>query len=116
MTLWGRQAETFEHEDHPVIAIKGAKVSDFGGRSLSVGGVASLSVNPDVEGAYVLRGWYDAKGQGMEFQMYSSSSGPNLMGSGSKPSDMQKTLWQIQNETLGQGEKVKKRKEARLML
>jgi len=31
LTLWGKQAENFVHEDQPVIAAKGVKVGDFGG-------------------------------------------------------------------------------------
>jgi replication factor A1 len=31
MTLWGRSAETFDHSDFPVIAVKGAKLGDYGG-------------------------------------------------------------------------------------
>ncbi len=34
LTLWGKQAETFNHMDHPVIAFKGVKVGDFGGAKL----------------------------------------------------------------------------------
>ena len=31
LTLWGKNAETFEHFDAPVVAIKGVKVGDYGG-------------------------------------------------------------------------------------
>jgi len=31
LTLWGKQAEQFDQDDHPVIAFKGVKVGDFGG-------------------------------------------------------------------------------------
>jgi replication factor A1 len=30
-TLWGEEAEVFAAEGNPVIAVKGARVSDFGG-------------------------------------------------------------------------------------
>jgi hypothetical protein len=33
MTLWGKTAETFTNEDHPVVAFKGVKVGDYGGSS-----------------------------------------------------------------------------------
>lgn len=32
MTVWGKQAETFQAENNPVIAFKGVRVGDFGGR------------------------------------------------------------------------------------
>jgi len=31
MTLWGKTAETFTNEDHPVLAFRGVKVGDYGG-------------------------------------------------------------------------------------
>lgn len=33
LTLWGKQAENFNAPDQPVVAFKGVKVNDFGGRS-----------------------------------------------------------------------------------
>lgn len=57
LTLWGKQAETFEHSDQPVIAFKGVKVGDFGGRSLSMFSNATMIVNPDIPEAHALRGW-----------------------------------------------------------
>jgi replication factor A1 len=32
LTLWGKQAEQYNIEDTPVIAFKGVKVGDFGGK------------------------------------------------------------------------------------
>lgn len=32
MTLWGKQAESYSAEEHAVVAFKGARVGDFGGR------------------------------------------------------------------------------------
>lgn len=31
LTIWGKQAETFQAENNPVIAFKGVRVGDFGG-------------------------------------------------------------------------------------
>jgi replication factor A1 len=31
MTLWGKLAESFSNEDHPVVAFKGVRVGDFNG-------------------------------------------------------------------------------------
>lgn len=53
------QAEKFDGSRQPVIAIKGARVSDFGGRSLSVLSSSTVVVNPDSPEAFKLRGWYD---------------------------------------------------------
>jgi len=53
------QAEQFDGSRQPVIAIKGARVSDFGGRSLSVLSSSTVVINPDSPEAFKLRGWYD---------------------------------------------------------
>jgi replication factor A1 len=57
LTLWGRQAETYQANDQPVVAFKGAKVGDFGGRSLSMLSSSTMVMNPDIPEAHVLRGW-----------------------------------------------------------
>lgn len=51
------QAEKFDGSAQPILAIKGAKLSDFGGRSLSASFSSTLMVNPDIPEAYKLRGW-----------------------------------------------------------
>ncbi|KAJ1676810.1 Replication factor A protein 1, partial [Spiromyces aspiralis] len=38
LTLWGDDARSFEAYDRPVVAFKGVKVGDFGGRTLSLPG------------------------------------------------------------------------------
>lgn len=73
ITLWGKQAEDYNIEDCPVIAFKGVKVGDFGGRSLSMYSSSTMSVNPDIDEAHVLRGWWDAFGSETTFQSHTSS-------------------------------------------
>lgn len=65
LTLWGRTAENFNPggtaEDgsatQPVIAFKGVRVGDFGGRSLSMMSSSTMMVDPDIDEAHKLRGW-----------------------------------------------------------
>jgi replication factor A1 len=66
VTLWGRQAETFASDNvGSAILIKGARLSDFGGRTLSVSTVSSMHLNPDCPDAHSVKGWYDsAQGPG----------------------------------------------------
>lgn len=46
LTLWGKQAESYDAEDAPVVAFKGVKVGEFrGGLSLSVYVVCFSSVS-----------------------------------------------------------------------
>ncbi|KAM0683475.1 single-stranded DNA binding [Mitosporidium daphniae] len=65
-TLWGKQAEEAEGSDwrsEPVLAIKGAKVSDWSGRTLSLVSSSQILLQPtDIEEALTLRGWYDSVG------------------------------------------------------
>uniref|UniRef100_A0A667YIS4 Replication protein A subunit n=1 Tax=Myripristis murdjan TaxID=586833 RepID=A0A667YIS4_9TELE len=56
VTLWGEEAENFDGSGQPIVAIKGAKLSDFGGRSLSASFSSTLMINPDIPEAYKLRG------------------------------------------------------------
>ncbi len=73
-TLWGAEAEGFEDDGKfPVIAIKGARVSDFGGRSLNVGFNSVLTINPDIPEAHQLRGWFDNFGKNVETTSISES-------------------------------------------
>ncbi|KAG7264455.1 hypothetical protein CRUP_010954, partial [Coryphaenoides rupestris] len=48
VTLWGEEAENFDGSGQPIVAIKGAKLSDFGGRSLSASFSSTLMINPDI--------------------------------------------------------------------
>lgn len=57
VTLWGRSAETWQESDNGVFAFKGAKVGDFGGRTLSMGGQSTMMADPDIAEAHDLRGW-----------------------------------------------------------
>ncbi|XP_068206149.1 replication protein A 70 kDa DNA-binding subunit isoform X2 [Palaemon carinicauda] len=62
VTLWGTNAENFDGSLQPVLAIKGAKVSDFNGVSLSLLSSSSFQVNPDIMEAHKLKGWFDNGG------------------------------------------------------
>ncbi|KAJ3099448.1 Replication factor A protein 1 [Phlyctochytrium planicorne] len=105
VTLWGRQAESFSATDNPVMMLKGARVSDFGGRCLSYGGGSSMHLNPETEEAFMLRGWYDSEGRSGDFQAYSQGgSGMSIGGDGMRV-DATKTISQIADESLGLGEK-----------
>ncbi|XP_064619964.1 replication protein A 70 kDa DNA-binding subunit-like [Lineus longissimus] len=70
LTLWGSDAEKFDATGCPVLAVKGCKVSDYGGRSLSVLSSCTMMTNPDIREAHLLRGWYDNEGQNEEFEKF----------------------------------------------
>ncbi|KAF4615161.1 hypothetical protein D9613_003179 [Agrocybe pediades] len=76
LTIWGKQAEQFSPtEPTPVIAFKGVKVGDFGGRSLSMVSTSTMQINPDIEECFALRGWFDSLGDTQTFKAHSISSG-----------------------------------------
>ncbi|KAI4677415.1 uncharacterized protein J4E84_009100 [Alternaria hordeiaustralica] len=78
LTIWGKAAESFEAPLESIIAFKGAKVSDFGGRSLSLLSSGTMMVDPDIDEAHKLQGWFNAAGQTATFsthQNLTSASG-----------------------------------------
>ena len=99
-TLWGKMAENFEDQDSPIMAIKGAKVGDYGGRSISSGFDSFMELNPDVPLAHKLRGWYDSAGRSGQFQSYSGG-----IGAGNAGSNASIYVSQIMENGLGNGEK-----------
>ncbi|XP_023618575.1 replication protein A 70 kDa DNA-binding subunit isoform X5 [Myotis lucifugus] len=101
-TLWGEDADKFDGSRQPVMAIKGARVSDFGGRSLSVLSSSTIILNPDIPEAYKLRGWFDSEGQALDGVSIS-----DLKGGGSAGSNTNwKTLYEVKSENLGHGDKA----------
>jgi replication factor A1 len=56
LTIWGNTATSFDITPESVIAFKGVKVSDFGGRSLSLLSSGSMTVDPDIDEAHKLKG------------------------------------------------------------
>ncbi|KAL1732495.1 hypothetical protein EV714DRAFT_206529 [Schizophyllum commune] len=103
VTLWGNTAEKYEEEGHPVIAFKGVKVGDFGGRSLSMLMSSMMFVNPDTTEAFHLRGWFDDDGKTLQFSSHTSGGGGPGTGRGFDRDD-QRTLMEIKNANLGMGD------------
>ncbi|XP_032702569.1 replication protein A 70 kDa DNA-binding subunit isoform X2 [Lontra canadensis] len=101
-TLWGEDADRFDGSRQPVMAIKGARVSDFGGRSLSVLSSSTVIVNPDIPEAYKLRGWFDSEGQALDGVSISDLKSGGTGGSNTN----WKTLYEAKSENLGHGDKA----------
>ncbi|XP_031429075.1 replication protein A 70 kDa DNA-binding subunit isoform X2 [Clupea harengus] len=101
LTMWGAEAETFDGSGQPIMAIKGARLSDFGGRSLSTLFSSVVMMNPDLPEAYKLRGWYDKEGHAMDGQSMTELRG----GGGGGGNTNWKTLADVKTEHLGHGEK-----------
>jgi len=100
LTLWGATAESFSAEGNPVIAVKGARVSDYNGVTLSGG---DLLCNPEIEQTSTLKGWWNTKGRSTEFNSM-TVAGQRSGGMGSN--DAFKSLGEVKAEQLGtQGER-----------
>ncbi len=63
VTVWGQKAEEFGGDDivGKVVRIRGAKVSDFNGKSLSVSFTSTIEVGPNCPEANVLLEWWDRR-------------------------------------------------------
>jgi replication factor A1 len=97
LTIWGEQALNFNGDLESVLAFKGVKVSDFGGRSLSLTSGGSMKVNPDIQEAHKLKGWYDAQGRNEKFQTHAALNARV----GTSGGNQFKTAIQIKDEQLG---------------
>ncbi|CAO3636360.1 unnamed protein product [Mucor hiemalis] len=98
LTLWDTAAEEFDSNGTPVLACKGARVGDFNGRTLSLGGNSTFKRNPEIPEAQNLQKWYREKGSSSSFETF--SSGMVGLGESSGPSKMM-TLQQAKAENLG---------------
>ncbi|KAL0994830.1 hypothetical protein UPYG_G00127700 [Umbra pygmaea] len=101
LTLWGEEAESFDGSCQPVVVVKGARVSDFGGRSLSTVFSSTVMVNPDIPEAHQLRGWFDKEGYALAGKSLTEFR-PGAGGANT----CWKTLRDVTTEQLGHGDKA----------
>ncbi|KAJ2610048.1 Replication factor A protein 1 [Coemansia sp. RSA 1365] len=95
-TLWGEEAKAFDMPENSIVAFKGMRVGDFGGRTLSLPSVGTMVRAPDITEAHALQGWYDSVGRSTNFQSYDANS------SGEQRQDSQlKTMAQVRDENIG---------------
>jgi len=102
LTMWGDTAQTAQttFAGTPLVAFKRARVSDWGGRTLSGSG---FSVNPNIPDAQALSAWFQAKGGKTTARSLSSGGGGGNRGP--DPFDMRKHVNSIKSEQLGYNEK-----------
>ena len=71
LTLWGELAsgnigqqleQAMVAGAHPILSVKGTRVGDYSGKSLSTLNTSILEIDPDIPQAGILRSWY-AQGQ-----------------------------------------------------
>lgn len=98
VTVWGKTANSFDANPESVVAFKGTKVSDFGGKSLSLLSSGTMTVNPDIQDAHRLKGWYDSAGRTDSFATHQNMAS---MGGATGRKDENKTISQVKDENLG---------------
>lgn len=78
VTLWGRAAEATQGwAVGNIVAMKGLKIGDYGGISMSAGGTSVLEVSPGVPEAATLHAWLEsAEGINCAWHALTSGRGP----------------------------------------
>lgn len=101
ITLWGSRAETFDSTNNPIVCVKGAKLSDFNGVSLSCLTSSVVQINPDLDKAHDLKGWFDSEGANIQTNSLTQSGmrGGGEMGIGTNL----KMVGEVKRENLGYG-------------
>ena len=84
---------------HPILACKGVRVGDFGGKNIGTTAATQLVIEPsDCQETATLREWYNEKGQTLQAQALSNQGG------GGKRSDWRVNMSQIRAEGIGMAE------------
>uniref|UniRef100_A0A182QCD7 Replication protein A subunit n=1 Tax=Anopheles farauti TaxID=69004 RepID=A0A182QCD7_9DIPT len=103
LTLWGEDAQNFPASANPVVQIKGARVSEFGGgKTLGLVGGSMMKLNPDSEIGHKVRGWYENGGKDASISNVSTRTGA---GGGSGLSAEWLTFQEAKDRNLGAGDK-----------
>ncbi|XP_062219115.1 replication protein A 70 kDa DNA-binding subunit C-like [Phragmites australis] len=84
---------------NPILALRGARVNDFSGRSVSTISITQLRINPDFPDAERLRQWYIIEGKTAACVSLSREM------SNKGRVDVRKTIAQIKAENLGRSDK-----------
>jgi len=108
VTLWGEKAkEEPGWNDTPVCAFKSLKVSDYGGRSLSMNSNGFFQINPTIPEGFALFAWLKAQGTDNIKNVSSTSMSTGGRGEGGSldPLEKRKYISNIKTELLGRGEK-----------
>jgi len=101
VTIWGKSATNFDAQPESIIAFKGTRVSDFGGRSLSLLSSGTMAIDPDIPEAHKLKGWYDASGRHNNFSTHSNMASMGAATSGGAGNNQIKHISQVKDEGLG---------------
>lgn len=107
LTIWGDKAQSNQYDwnSHPIVAFKGVKVGDFGGRSLSSLTSSSMQINPLIPEGQEIYNWKESKYGDGEMGPLTSLSTSGLSAGAIEPLENRKTISIIKDDALGSGEK-----------
>lgn len=57
LTIHDMYVQNYKDGKHPILAVKGARVGDFNGRTLSTVSSSNVAIDPDIPEAGTLRHW-----------------------------------------------------------
>lgn len=101
LTLWGDDAVNFNSFENPVVAIKGARVNEFGGgKSIALIASSVMKTNPKSEEAFKLSGWFSNGGGNNVNNSVSTRSG-----AGASYTTEWMTFHEAKEKNLGNGDK-----------
>lgn len=79
MTMWGQKTE-LDYENNPVIAIKNAKIGEYNGvKTISSIATTQVFLNPDMDRAFELKGWFADRGKDIKIEMPKRSEKHNFI-------------------------------------
>lgn len=90
---------------HHVVAFKGVKLSDYGGRSISTYSSSQVEIDPDIQEAHTIRAWWESSGKAEPTESLSSAGGAG--GGGIIPVTARKMISDIHAGGLGMTDKVR---------
>ena len=107
LTLWGDNASLPDSTFAPgtIVAAKGMKVGEWGGRSLSANRGCTLQWNPDMQEAHKLKAWFDDGGSAAAVTSLTTGGGGGGGAGRVTPFAERLNLAAIQERGLGNGEK-----------
>jgi replication factor A1 len=108
VTLWGEKAKEEPGWDlAPVCAFKSLKVSEYGGRSLSMNSNGFFQVNPTIPEGYALFAWFQGQGTDkiQNVSSTSMSTGGRSEGGALDPLEKRKYIGSIKADLMGRGDK-----------
>eukprot|EP00941_MAST-03F_sp_MAST-3F-sp1_P004723 g4723.t1 len=106
-TLWGNKASLPDEnfQGYPVVALKGCKLSEYGGRTIGTYASTTLVFNPSIEKTKDLRAWYDENSGSASSFTSVSVAGAGGSGGGIAQFEQRMLCGDIVDSGLGQGEK-----------